>query len=551
MCMNSAFFTISNTVTNRTIEVFLMHCIRCPEVLVQARGHLEPEHFNKPGESLYRFFLSAAYDYYEAHHEAPTQGLFSARIHSEIENSPLIIPAMRGEARQAADAILDFIFDEARNPQSSLRPAEAIAVLRMILIDRTIGDSVRALVMHQQGGFDVQHLTGQIQALHTDLQRIDTTFQARAVPVLGYGLTDYYQQLELRRGRQLLGMRTGLQQLDDHLCGIHDFLLLSAAPGVGKSVMALQMAVGVCRHSVENNNCGCALYLSMDMASTDMIDRLHCYLGGFDWKTWRLGSQDLRNQASGPRLTAAHAARAEDARQKIANWQLDTRLAIMGRDQIRSITAEQIAAMARGLKQQTGAEHCLVIIDYLQLLPVPDKVVRQGDLEADKYRVEIAQRVLDASKDQFDRPQDTVLAISEARKPSTSSARSHTWGTKIEDLLGSARLGYSADGVLLMRPMSEDELADRYACLGGEAEIREQLAQEGVSPLMITLAKGRDGMTRGSWPAEFHFQQSSISEGVGDRPDARPVPLPPRRRATIEAARRDHADDYADLEDEV
>ena len=188
--------------------------------------------------------------------------------------------------------------------------------------------------------------------------------------------------------------------------------------------------------------------------------------------------------------------------------------------------------MARGLKQQVGAEHCLVIIDYLQLLPVPDTVARQGDLEADKYRVEIAQQVLDASKDQFDRPQDTVLAISEARKP-TSSSQHHTWGTKIEDLLGSARLGYSADGVLLLRPMSDDELQDNYGSIGGDDKIRGQLSDEGISPLMITLAKGRDGMTRGSWPAEFHFQQSSISEGVPNRPGAGPISLPPRRRDAV------------------
>ncbi len=549
MSTDSAFFTISNTVTPRTIEVFLMHCIRCPEVLVQARGHLEPEHFNRPGESIYRNVLSAAYEYYETHHEAPPRGVFSARIHSDVEDIPLTLPGVRGVCHQNADDLLGFIFDETQNPQSSLRPADAIAALRMILIDRTVGNAVRSLTMQSPERFDVSLLAGQIEELHAELQQIDTTFQARPVPVLGARLADYYQQLERRCGRQLLGMRTGLQQLDDHLCGIHDFLLLSAAPGVGKSVMALQMAVGVCRHSVENNNCGCALYLSMDMASTDMIDRLHCYLGGFDWKTWRLGSQDLRNQASGPRLTAAHAARAEDARQKIANWQLDTRLAIIGRDHARGITAEQIAAMARGLKQQVGAEHCLVIIDYLQLLPVPDTVARQGDLEADKYRVEIAQQVLDASKDQFDRPQDTVLAISEARKP-TSSSQHHTWGTKIEDLLGSARLGYSADGVLLLRPMSDDELQDNYGSIGGDDEIRGQLSDEGISPLMITLAKGRDGMTRGSWPAEFHFQQSSISEGVPNRPGAGPISLPPRRRDAVSVSVQNHMGAVLDLEDE-
>lgn len=534
--------------TNSTIEMFLVHCVRCPEVFSRAREHLRPEHFGQPGERSYCTVLHEVYNYFETHGELPPMTILSTQARSAVERDLSVGPAhvrdiLLGPAIEAVERICD----ESRNPATSLRPTEALAVLRVILVDRLVGQSIRSAALNLHATTDIPYLTRLVEQAHTELQRIDTIFQARPVPVLGLGLTDYYRQLELRRGRQLLGMRTGLQQLDDHLCGIHDFLLLSAAPGVGKSVLALQIAVGVCRHSVENNNSGCALYLSMDMASTDMIDRLHCYLGGFDWKTWRLGSEALRNQPTGPRLTQAHAARAEEARRKIATWQLDTRLAIVGRDHARGIKAEQIAAMARGLKQQVGAEHCLVIIDYLQLLPVPDNVTRQGDLEADKHRVEIAQRVLDASKDQFDRPQDTVLAISEARKPNTSG---RAWGANVEDLMGSARLGYSADAVLLMRPMAKEDLEDHYAAIGGEPEIREQLGTEGISPLIITLAKGRDGMTRGSWPAEFHFQRSSISEGVGDRPDARPVPLPPRRRATIEAPRRDHVDDL-DLEDEL
>ena len=542
-------FAPNSTVTDHTIEMFLGALCAVPRRSSRAHGHLQPEHLSQLGEQNYRTVLAATYDYFDTHGELPPVGVLSARVCNAAETTAIAYPApVREPMLNDARELVEFIFDETRNPASSLRPTEAIDTLRMILLDRVVGEPLRHLVAHTNGPLNIPILTAQIEQAHTEYQRIETACLARPVPVLGAGLADYYQQLEHRRGGQLLGMRTGMQQLDDRLCGLHDFLLLSAAPGVGKSVMALQMAVGVCRHSVEGSNSGCALYLSMDMASTDMVDRLHCYLAGFDWKTWRLGSATLRGQGTGARLTDAHARLAEQARQRIATWQLDTRLAIVSRDHARGITAQQIAAMARGLKQQVDAEHCLVIIDYLQLLPVPEKVARQGDLEADKHRVEIAQRVLDASKDQFDRPQDTVLAISEARKPGTSG---RTWGANVEDLMGSARLGYSADGVLLMRPMDEKELEERYASLGGEEKIREQLGHEGVSPLMITLAKGRDGMTRGSWPAEFHFQQSAISEGVPARPSLGLV-RPQGRPVMSGAPRRPHVrvDDDLDTVEE-
>ena len=111
------------------------------------------------------------------------------------------------------------------------------------------------------------------------------------------------------------------------------------------------------------------------------------------------------------------------AQQKITDWQLDRRLAIVGRDQVRELTAARISAMARDVKQKTGAEHCLIIVDYLQLLPVPDKVARLGDLEADKHRIRIVQQAIDLSKDAQGRMQDTAIAISEARKPGTFDKR--------------------------------------------------------------------------------------------------------------------------------
>jgi len=144
----------------------------------------------------------------------------------------------------------------------------------------------------------------------------------------------------------------------------------------------------------------------------------------------------------------------DNARRMIAEWQLDRRLSIVGRDEVKELTASRIAAMSRTLKRRTGAEHCLIVIDYLQLLPVPEQVARQNDLEADKYRVRMVQEVVDASKDEHGRPADAVLVISEARKPTTSTVR-HNWGVKVEDLMGSARLGYAADAVLLLRPMDD------------------------------------------------------------------------------------------------
>ena len=53
------------------------------------------------------------------------------------------------------------------------------------------------------------------------------------------------------------------------------------------------------------------------------------------------------------------------------------------------------------------------------------------------------------------------------------------------------RLGYGADAVLLYRRLSDEEFTEIY---GGQGTTIEQLETEGISPIILELAKGRDGM---------------------------------------------------------
>src|SRR5581483_4648655 len=104
---------------------------------------------------------------------------------------------------------------------------------------------------------------------------------------------------------------------------------------------------------------------------------------------------------------------------------------------------------------------------------------------------------------------DTALVISEARKPPSSKDKD-SWGDSMSELMGSARLGYAGDAVLLYREMNLKEIGAFYGGLGEEdaKKRREALKNEGIAPIMLILEKGRDGMTRGKWGTEFHFKKS-------------------------------------------
>jgi hypothetical protein len=112
--------------------------------------------------------------------------------------------------------------------------------------------------------------------------------------------------------------------------------------------------------------------------------------------------------------------------------------------------------------------------------------------------------------------------------------------------MGSARLGYGADAVLLYRRIvDDDELAEVYQDAGrGTPPTAGQLENEGISPIKLSLAKGRDGMRLGEWPLEYHFHRSTFREI-----DRRRGPeLPPGRRQPVTTQLPPRRDPLPDLD---
>ena len=52
------------------------------------------------------------------------------------------------------------------------------------------------------------------------------------------GWADFQIRLQQYRGREFLGLRTGLRQLDDRTLGLRGLILLGAAPNVGKTALS-------------------------------------------------------------------------------------------------------------------------------------------------------------------------------------------------------------------------------------------------------------------------------------------------------------------------
>jgi KaiC/GvpD/RAD55 family RecA-like ATPase len=326
------------------------------------------------------------------------------------------------------------------------------------------------------------------------------------------------------RGRSLIGLRTGMCELDRRTLGLRDLAILGAPPGVGKTAYALQCAIGVCEHHVDND--AVVVFVTLEMDRKEIISRLKCHLADMDYQVLMRGTPGISHEAAS-RVAGSEGDSCEDADAHVQRWfdqedrnklqhmeesyrnfQLDRRLIILDRSQLgENDVASRLQACIERAKERTAANRALVVIDYVQRLPVSAQIEKQGELVCDRHRVAMLQDLL--SRMQAGPLPDCVLAISEARKPPNSKEE---WGQGLAELMGSARIGYAAGSVLLFSPMNDARMKRHFGeCIDASA-VRRRYEERGVALVELNLTKGRDGMLRGSWPAEYHYRRNRFVE---------------------------------------
>src|SRR5713101_3890544 len=144
-------------------------------------------------------------------------------------------------------------------------------------------------------------------------------------------------------GSAVLGVPTGLTQLDNLLGGLTEGLyLLAGAPGMGKTTLALQLAAAATKDVP-------VVVVTFEHAPANLTLKLLCARAGVNLRDVQRGYADL-----------AKLRVAAEAWEPVAQ-----RLAVVeGSSQL---TVAQVRAQACRAMRQHQAERCLVVVDYLQL----------------------------------------------------------------------------------------------------------------------------------------------------------------------------------------
>lgn len=159
-------------------------------------------------------------------------------------------------------------------------------------------------------------------------------------------LAESFERLDefVKKGSQLRGVSTGFTDLDNKLAGMQDsnLLVLAARPGIGKTTLALNMALSIA--TKEKLPVG---FFSLEMSKEELVDRL--LVGQADIDAWRLKTGKLSDEDY-KKLTEAMGELSE---------------APIYIDDTPGASILEMRTKARKLKVEKNIK--MIIVDYLQL----------------------------------------------------------------------------------------------------------------------------------------------------------------------------------------
>jgi replicative DNA helicase len=263
-----------------------------------------------------------------------------------------------------------------------------------------------------------------------------------------------FEQIEVlaERKEHVTGVPTGFPDLDKILAGLHrgDLVILAARPSVGKTALALNIAVEAARKGYP------VAIFSLEMSSEQLVQRLLCAEARVDSHRLRTG---YLNDADWPALVDA-AGRLGD----MPLWVDDTA----------STSIVEVRAKARRLFRDK--EDGLIVVDYLQLMQPQNRRSenRQQDVADISRGLKILAKELNVP----------VLALSQLSR----AVEQRRGRPVLSDLRESGAIEQDADVVMFIHRDTFPRGADE-----DETRTRDDVPPKGEAEIIV--AKHRNGPT--------------------------------------------------------
>ncbi len=269
-----------------------------------------------------------------------------------------------------------------------------------------------------------------------------------------------------------------------------ELFLIGGAQGTGKTTMALQMARNVASGGQAN-----VLYICFEHEEHYLLNRLiamESALAHLPHKTGAIKIQDVRREILGSWVAEGQASAAQLAANPRLRPSLDRigrygqNLFLMRGTQTAS-TVDNIRKLVQGHKELSGGRQLLVIVDYLQKVPM----FPEPNTETEKVTV-----VVNGLKDIALAEQVGMIAIVAADKEGLKAAR-----LRNHHLRGSSAINYEADIIVILN--------EKYHIVAKvNIEFNPYQAQRFRDWAVLSVEKNRGGQDNVDLEYEKHFEFS-------------------------------------------
>jgi hypothetical protein len=396
------------------------------------------------------------------------------------------------DARKAVQGIVDYAYSrhEIDRTTDTLASAAAARLKRVAAVRRTQAAERKALQAAMSDPTTDTRRAYRNAMAATDEAYSLTPARRRSLDEL---LDESVERMRGGQGRACVGIATPTYpMLSNAMFGWRGLIVLAAAPGIGKTTLSLAAAID----AVESNADACALFVSFEMPTRTLADRLLAEMSGVDQRHLRTGIRGIPQGKHGWCLPDEAVERVGEADGRLRR--LNGRVAVVGREDIGSLDGAaplcfaKVARMVEDLKSASGASRSFVVVDHLGVVPVSPP--GGGTWPNDTERAKHVMSGLVGLRDRLGED-DPVVVIAQARKSD--------WGDAgLASVMGTADIAYSADAVITMERVKDEP--------GHEAP-----DPSGPQRMMARVVKGRDMMRYTKVGLSFDPKTSTISEDAG------------------------------------
>ena len=249
------FFSESTArLSDDQIDELFVHMIRRPNVFEEATSRL-PTTLLKEAGDRHRVLMKACQNLAKSECRRPGTKKFMRQLLDEVrrigtlqEHDDLLVEAVEELASEDG-----FIQDAFAIDKAGLSDELGLKLLKQYLSELQVLDPLdRFLAEYRNSSQMPSNLPTVLEQLLERSLRLDG-IGAKGVRTIEEEWGEHNTRLEKFRGRTMIGLKTGLKELDRRTLGLRGLFIFGAKPGAGKTTYAgVEVALGVCRHHQDN-----------------------------------------------------------------------------------------------------------------------------------------------------------------------------------------------------------------------------------------------------------------------------------------------------------